>query len=180
MILFPVPIIYYALPFILLSFALMGVNWLIKRGVSFRPLALVLCLIIGCIWILVGYLLFGYILILPIIIIVTGVAFVLIGCFRIMFVSKRKIIKMEEEERLAEQEYKDEMKNYESYEWVRDQSIKMLDLGTIDDRMKYSRLIEVLDNNRKYKEFKQLSKRLKELDSKIQQEAMRNVRFGGL
>ncbi len=164
------------LPFTKLFFTLMGLNTLIKKGALLRPLALILCVAISCIWILVGYYLFDFLIIIPIFVMVSGVLFLLIGCYHILFVNKEKIIEMDLEEKLLEKEYEEEMKKDESYEWIVEESRKILDSRGTDDYTKYSRLIDVvLDNDRQYEELKQLSKQLKNLHSELDQEAMKKA-----
>ncbi|NHJ85991.1 MAG: hypothetical protein FK734_11050 [Asgard group archaeon] len=93
-----------------------------------------------------------------------------------MFVNKEKIIEMDLEEKLLEKEYEEEMKKDESYEWIVEESRKILDSRGTDDYTKYSRLIDVvLDNDRQYEELKQLSKQLKNLHSELDQEAMKKA-----
>lgn len=174
---FVVPVYLYVLPFLLLLALLKCVNWLIKKGNTLRPLALILTLTIGGLWIFGGVLLLTTvgIIIFSITVIFTGGLFLLIALFRILFVSKQKIIDDEIQDKIAEEKSKIEDKNYESYEWLCQESRKILDSGKIEDPLKFSRLIEVLDNNRSYPEFKKLSKELKALEQKEHEELSKRI-----
>ena len=177
---FVVPVYLYVLPFLLLLALLKCVNWLIKKGNALRPLALILSLTMGGLWILGGILLLTTvgIIIFSITVIFTGGLCILIALFRILFVSKQKIIDDEIQDKIAEEKRKIEDKNYESYEWLCQESRKILDSGKIEDYLKFRRLIDVLDNNRSYPELKELSKELKALEQKGNEEIFKRMRGG--
>lgn len=175
-----VPYYIYVLPFLLFLALLKCVNWLRKKGNALRPLALILSLTIGVLWIFSGVLLLttGGSILFPITVIFTGGLFLLVALFRILFISKQKIIDGEIQDKLAEERRKIEDKNYESYEWLCQESRKILDSGKIEDHLKFGRLIDALDNNLSYPELKNLSKELKALEQKETEEIFKRMRGG--
>jgi hypothetical protein len=76
-----VPIYLYILPFILLGVCLKLINSLVKKGNHLRPLALIISLVLGGIWILAGFLIFRFVglLITSIVVMISGALFLIIG-----------------------------------------------------------------------------------------------------
>jgi hypothetical protein len=174
---FVVPIYLYFIPFLLLGFLLKCVNWIIKKGIGFRPLALVLTLAVGGLWVLGGILLYTSvgIIFFSIDLVLSGALFLIIGCVHTLFVSRQKIIDGEIEEKEAEERSKIEEANYQSYDWIIQESKTILNSGKINDSLKLNRLLDVLNANRKYDEFKQLSKGLQALQDKENEEISKRI-----
>ena len=140
-------------------------------------MALILTLVVGVTWIIIGLFLLQFIIFLPLDLFITGGLFLLIACWRILFVSKKKIIEAEIQAKVADELYQEEVKKeilkdkrYESYEWVRDESLKILQTGRVADGVNLSKIITALDSNYEHPDLKALSRKLKILEQQWREE----------
>jgi hypothetical protein len=141
-------------------------DWLIKKNNAFRIFAFLSCLLIGGIQIYIGFYLLGTFLISPFIIMVSGGLLIIFGTIRSLLTKRTTILKEAAEDKIAEAKQKEEDANYKSYNWICQEARNILASGKIEDHDKFSRLVDVMDANRKNDELKFLSKELHALDDK--------------